>query len=80
MSIFEYNEEEELKKLGRAEYRKGKAEFVLLVLEMKGSVPERLRDRILAETDVRLLEDWMRTAIGADTIDAFREKTGMEES
>ena len=43
-------------------------------------MPERLRDRILAETDVRLLEDWMRTAIGADTIDAFREKTGMEES
>ncbi len=80
VSIFEYNEEEELKKLGRAEYRKGKAEFVLLALEMKGSVPERLRDRILAETDVRLLEDWMRTAIGADTIDAFREKTGMEES
>ena len=92
MSIFEYNEEEELKKLCRAEYRKGKmdgrvegkaegkAESVLLALEMKGSVPEWLRDRILAETDVRLLEDWMRTAIGADTIDAFREKTELKES
>ena len=41
MSIFEYNEEEELKKFGRAEYRsgeikgkaEGKAESVILALE-----------------------------------------------
>ena len=42
MSIFEYNEEEELKKFGRAEYRsgeiKGKAESVILALEMRGHV------------------------------------------
>ena len=104
MSIFEYNEEEELKKLGRAEYRKGKmdgraegkeegraegeakgrmkgkAESVLLALEMKGSVPEQLRTRILAETDGPVLEEWLKAAIETDTIEGFREKNGLKEN
>ena len=100
VSIFEYNEEEELKKLGRAEYRKGKmdgraegkaegeaegrmkgkAESVLLALEMKGSVPEQLRTRILAETDGPVLEEWLKAAIETDTIEGFREKNGLKEN
>ncbi|HIY61759.1 MAG TPA: hypothetical protein H9831_13980 [Candidatus Eisenbergiella pullistercoris] len=88
MSIFEYNEEEELKKLGRAEYGKGKmdgraegkAESVLLALEMKGSVSGQLRTHILAETDVPVLEEWLKAAIEADTIRDFRDKTGLKES
>lgn len=93
VSIFEYNEEEELKKLRRAEFQSGmeegiaqglvqgkaeaKAESVLLALEMKGSVPERLRRRICSETDSALLENWLRLAIEAGTIEIFMQKTGL---
>ena len=87
VSIFEYNEEEELKKFGRAEYRsgeikgkaEGKAESVILALEMKGPVSEQLRNRIFEERDYSLLEDWLRAAVEADTIESFMEKTGMEK-
>ena len=87
MSIFEYNEEEELKKFGRAEYRsgeikgkaEGKAESVILALEMRGHVSEQLRERIFEERDVSLLEDWLRLAIEADTIEAFMEKAEMKK-
>ena len=87
MSIFEYNEEEELKKFGRAEYRsgeikgkaEGKAESVILALEMRGHVSEQLKERIFEERDVSLLEDWLRLAIEADTIEAFMEKAEMKK-
>ena len=90
VSIFEYNEEEELKKLRQAEYRsgkeegitkgiaKGKAESVLLLLEMKGSVPEHLREQIIAETDSALLENWLQAAAKACTVEAFMEETGLK--
>ena len=82
VSIFEYNEEEELKKFGRAEYRsgeiKGKAESVILALEMKGPVSEQMKKRIFSERDISLLEDWMRTAIEADTVEAFLVRTGLD--
>ena len=58
----------------------GKAESVLLALEMKGSVSGRLRAHILAETDVPVLEEWLKAAIEADTIRDFRDKTGLKES
>ncbi len=97
VSIFEYNEEEELKKLRRAEFQsgmeegiargieqglirgkaEGKAESVLLLLEMKGSVPEHLRERMIAETDTALLMDWLRTAAEVGSVEAFMEKTGL---
>ena len=72
MSIFEYNEEEELKKFG------GKAESVILALEMKGPVSEQMKKRIFSERDISLLEDWMRTAIEADTVEAFLVRTGLD--
>ena len=82
VSIFEYNEEKELKKFGRAEYRsgeiKGKAESVILALEMKGPVSEQMKKRIFSERDISLLEDWMRTAIEADTVEAFLVRTGLD--
>ena len=79
MSIFEYNEEEELKKFGQAEYRNGKAESVILALEMKGPVPEQLKNRIFSEKDGSLLEDWLKAAIKADTIEAFADRAGLKE-
>lgn len=58
----------------------GKAESVLLALEMKGSVSGQLRAHILAETDVPVLEEWLKAAIEADTIRDFIDKTGLKES
>ena len=95
VSIFEYNEEEELKKLRRAEFRsgkeegrvegksegraEGKAESVLLLLKLKGNVPEYLKERILAETNGALLEAWLRAAAEAETVEAFMRETGLEK-
>ena len=95
MSIFEYNEEEELKKYGQSVYRsgeikgkeegriegkaEGKAESVILALEMKGPVPEQLKNRIFSEKDGSLLEDWLKAAIKADTIEAFADRAGLKE-
>ena len=64
MSIFEYNEEEEMRKLREGEHQigkeegkvegkaEGKAESVLEVLELYGQVPEYAEKRILEEDDI----------------------------
>ena len=53
----------------------GKAESVLLALEMKGSVSGQLRAHILAETDVPVLEEWLKDgmASSADEMAAVAE-------
>ena len=78
VSIFEYNEEEELKKFGKAEYRNGKAESVIQVLKMRGPVSKHLENLIFSERDISLLENWLKAAVAADTIEAFMEKTGLK--
>ena len=59
--------------------RSQRAESVILALEMRGHVSEQLRERIFEERDVSLLEDWLRLAIEADTIEAFMEKAEMKK-
>ncbi len=94
MSIFEYNEEEELKKLRQAEFQigkeegiqegikkgrtEGKAEAVVLLLGLKGTVPEKLKAQILMQTDASLLESWLRAAAQSGTIEVFMEETGLK--
>ena len=93
MSIFEYNEEEEMKKIradefsvgretGKAEGKEegkaeGKAEFVLDLLENLGEIPDGLRERILSETDLTILKKWFSEAVKAKTIREFMEQTGL---
>ena len=87
MSIFEYNKEEEMKKIraddfsigkdaGKAE---GKAEDVLDLLEDLGEIPVGLRERILSETDLGLLNQWHKQAAKAGTMREFIEKAGLTE-
>ncbi|MBO5093540.1 MAG: hypothetical protein J6C33_04170, partial [Lachnospiraceae bacterium] len=79
MSIFEYNEEEELKKLraGERELGKeegkieGKAEAVCELLEELGSVPDDLRGRIERERDSGLLRRWLKEAARASSVEEF---------
>lgn len=93
MSIFEYNEAEEMKKIRAAEFdvgwdagmakgkeaglAAGKAEDVLVLLEELGEVPENLRAVILNESDLELLKKWLREAAKADTIQRFLDETGL---
>ena len=91
MSIFEYNKEEEMKKIRADEFSigkdagktegkaEGKAEYVLDLLEDLGEVPVGLRERILSETDLGLLNQWHKQAAKAGTIREFIEKAGLTE-
>ena len=76
------------RKEGRTEGRKegiqkgmeqGKAQFLLLVLGLRGSVPEWLRERILTETDPGLLEDWMKAAADAVSVEDFLNTVRLAE-
>ena len=88
MSIFEYNEEEVMRKLREGEREiwerrgkaEGKAETVLEVLEMYGQVPEYVRMRILREDNIQQLSSWLKEAVKAESLEAFLEKTGLRES
>lgn len=59
---------------------KGKAEDVLLILSAKGEVTEDLREdlrnRILKETDMDVLNGWVLAAAMAKDAEEFREKIG----
>ena len=87
MSIFEYNEEEEMRKLREGEREiwekrgksEGKAESVLEVLALHGQVPEYVKRHILAEDDMEVLSTWLREAAKAESIEDFLEKTGLKE-
>ena len=88
MSIFEYNEEEEMRKLREGEREiwekrgkaEGKAEDLLLILEFRWTVPGWLKERIFQETDALQLESWMKAAMSAGTMKDFLEKTGLSET
>ena len=84
MSIFEYNKEEEMKKIRADEFRigkaEGKAEDVLDLLEDLGEIPVGLREKILSETDLALLNQWHKQAAKAGTIREFIEKAGLTET
>lgn len=87
MSIFEYNKEEEMKKIRADEFSigkdagkaEGKAEYVLDLLEDLGEIPVGLRERILSETDLGLLNQWHKQAAKAGTMREFIEKAGLTE-
>ena len=83
MSIFEYNKEEEMKKIRADEFRigkaEGKAEDVLALLKELGEIPVELRERILSETDLELLNRWLKQAAKAGTIQEFIEKAGLPD-
>lgn len=79
MSIFEYNEEEEKRKMrdaeraeGRAEGRtEGIAESVLALLADIGEVSEELRERIMKERDQAVLRKWLKMAAKSEALEEF---------
>ena len=66
---------------GRAKgMAEGRTRFLLLVLNLRGTVPEWLKERILCERDSELLESWMKAAANAVSVEDFLGKTGLKES
>lgn len=56
---------------GKAE---GKAESVLEILSEYGEVPSELREKILLQTDLKVLSRWLKLAAGADSVEEFTQK------
>ncbi|MDO4332489.1 MAG: hypothetical protein Q4C58_07335 [Eubacteriales bacterium] len=80
MSIFEYNEEEEMRKIRKAEYEcgleEGRAKDILLLLEDLGNISKELHDRIMQTRDQELLGKWLKLAARAKSIEDFAEAVG----
>ena len=65
---------EEGNKAGKVKGRvMGRAESILEILEELGTVPEELRRRLLEETDLQRLKNWLKEAIKAASIEDFAE-------
>lgn len=60
---------------GKAEEKKAsRVEFILRVLEMKGTVDEKTRKRIEEEPDVDRLDIWFTKALKANTVQEFEQE------
>lgn len=80
MSIFEYDEEKELK-LIRADERdqgiqQGKALLLLEILSECGDVPPVLQERIMRESNMKLLKEWVKIVVKSSTIEEFITTSG----
>lgn len=59
---------------------RGKAEFILELLEDIGTVPEDVRTRILKEKNTDILSQWHRAAARAESAEQFAaDYLGFEE-
>ena len=80
MSIYEYDEERELKIirederfLGKAE---GKAEGIIELLTDYGDVPDELKNRILKQLDLEILKKWIKLAARVKSVEEFSSQMG----
>ena len=59
---------------GRAEGKtEGKAEDVLTILSVKFKVPEELKEEIMSQTDLEILDRWIVLAAQATSLEAFQD-------
>lgn len=69
-----YDVQAERAKAGAKGEARGKADSILLLLSDLGAVPEALRERIMDETDMECLDQWIRGAARASSVEEFTEK------
>ena len=62
---------------GRAQ---GKAECILALLNYLGQVPESLQFKIMAHKNTEVLNQWLKYAAKAETINDFVQKTNSQRS
>ena len=60
----------DLMAMSRAE---GKAESVLTILSVKFTVPKELKEEIMSQTDLEVLDRWVVLAAQADSLEAFQQ-------
>ena len=70
---------EEGRSEGRAEGRKegrkeGMSQSLLILLQARGSVSEKLEKRITSEQDAALLEKWLKLAAAAESVEQFERE------
>ena len=91
MSILEYNEEEEIKKIRASERRggyddgwnagnevgkiEGKKEALLEILEEKGEITGLLKKKIHDQNDMTILKSWIQKACMIDSIEEFESNS-----
>ena len=51
----------------------GKAESVLTILSVKFTVPKELKEEIMSQTDLEVLDRWVVLAAQADSLEAFQQ-------
>ncbi|MCM1026177.1 MAG: hypothetical protein NC432_07060 [Roseburia sp.] len=68
-------EDQYVRNEGRAE---GKAEDILLLLKEYGDVPPELSEKIMAERNPELLNQWLKIAARADSIEQFKAQLPLE--
>jgi len=56
---------------------KGEAKSLLIVLAAKFDVPEELREKILCQGDVSVLDEWVAIAANATSIEDFISKSAI---
>ena len=56
---------------GKAE---GKAESIIELLEELGMVPNALHEKIMSQTDMTVLKQWLKLAAKADSIEQFEKE------
>ncbi len=60
-----------VRKQGKAEE---KAEDILKILEIKGMIPEKLRNEIQEERDLTRLDEWFMLAEKSKAVEAFLDQ------
>lgn len=65
--------QEMLKQQYNAGKAEGRAEYIVLILECKGSVSEELKERIKSEKDLNTLMHWFQKALEVQYVEDFME-------
>ncbi|MBQ8199252.1 MAG: hypothetical protein IJZ76_07495 [Lachnospiraceae bacterium] len=69
---------EDLLRWSRAEGEaKGKAESILIVLASKFEVSDELREKILCQADISVLDEWIVLAANATSVEDFISKSSI---
>lgn len=62
---------------GKTEGRiEGRAEALISILEELGSIPDELREEILSQQDLKVLDQWLKLAVRASNMEMFRKQIG----
>lgn len=72
--------EELMKDELEAKKAEGKAEGILALLNDLGQVPEALQVKIMAQKNTEVLNQWLKYAAKAETINDFVQKTNSQRS